>query len=91
MPLIPSDTNLLFEFQRIKFPIRLAFAITFSKSQGQTLDFVSIWLGESHVFTNGQLNVALSRISSYKKILIASDNVSEKTKNIVFKEIYRNA
>ena len=91
MPLIPSDTNLPFEFQRIQFPIRPAFAITFNKSQGQTLDFVSIWLGESHVFTHGQLYVALSRVSSFKKILIASDNVNKKTKNIVFKEIYRNA
>ena len=34
MPLIPSDTNFPFEFQRLQFPIRPAFAITFNKSQG---------------------------------------------------------
>jgi ATP-dependent DNA helicase PIF1 len=45
MPLIPSDTNLPFDFKRLQFPIRPAFAITINKSQGQTLKFVAIWLG----------------------------------------------
>lgn len=111
MPLIPSDTNLPFEFQRLQFPVRPAFAITFNKSQGkifklqllfkryqlclkqnlnigQTLDFVSIWLGDGHVFTHGQLYVALSRVSSLKNIIIATDHINKLTKNVVFKEIF---
>jgi PIF1 helicase. len=33
--MIPTD--MLFEFKRIQFPIRVAFAMTINKSQGQTL------------------------------------------------------
>lgn len=49
MPLIPSDTNLPFDFKRWQFPIRPAFALTINKSQGQTLRFVSIWLGINYI------------------------------------------
>jgi ATP-dependent DNA helicase PIF1 len=49
MPLIPSDTHLPFDFKRLQFPIRPAFAITINKSQGQTLRFVSIWLGINYI------------------------------------------
>ena len=33
MPLIPSDTNLPFDFQRTQFPIRPAFSMTINKFQ----------------------------------------------------------
>jgi ATP-dependent DNA helicase PIF1 len=46
MPLIPTDSQLPFELERIQFPIRLAFAMTINKSQGQTLDYVCLWLNE---------------------------------------------
>ena len=62
--LIPSDTQLPFDFKRCQFPIRPAFCMARNKSQGQTLDCVSICLGDDHVFTHGQLYVAFSRVSS---------------------------
>ena len=52
MPLIPSDTGLPFDFKMIQFPIRPAYCITINKAQGQTLDFVSIWLGIIHFILN---------------------------------------
>lgn len=88
MPLIPSDTDLPFDFQRTQFPIRPAFCITINKSQGQTLDFVSIWLGDDNVFTHGQLYVALSRVSSMKNIKVAINHPNQLTRNVVFKEIF---
>ncbi|GFU62736.1 transposase [Trichonephila clavipes] len=36
IPMIPSDTP--FKFKRLQFPIRLAFAITINKAQGQSLE-----------------------------------------------------
>lgn len=90
MPLIPSDTYLPFDFQRMQFPVRPSFAITINKAQGQTLNFVSIWLGEESVFTHGQLYVALSRVSSIKNIFIALDNTEGLTRNVVFKEIFKS-
>jgi ATP-dependent DNA helicase PIF1 len=88
LPLMPSDTNLPFDFTRTQFPIRPAFCITINKSQGQTLDFISIWLGDDHVFTHGQLYVALSRVSSISQIKIAINNQNRLTRNVVFNEVF---
>ncbi len=89
MPLTPSDTDLPFTFKRIQFPIRPAFAMTISKSQGQTLDFVGLWLNEPF-FTHWQLYIALSRVSSPHNIKIALNNVNKTTRNIVYKQVLLN-
>lgn len=44
-----------------QFPIRLGWAITIHKSQGMTLESVSINMGERGAFCSGQTYVALSR------------------------------
>jgi ATP-dependent DNA helicase PIF1 len=86
MPLTPSDTDLPFEFKRIQYPLRPAFAMTISKSQGQTLDFVGIWLHD-YLFSHGQLYVAMSRVSAIDNIKIAICNNTGKTRNVVYKEV----
>src|SRR5436190_22794492 len=58
IPLASSSTaDLPFDFQRTQFPLRLAFAMTINKAQGQTLRHVGLCLTEP-VFTHGQLYVA---------------------------------
>lgn len=69
LPLIPYDTGLPFDFCRIQFPIKPAFALTINKAQGQTLEKVGLWL-EKPVFSHGQLYVALSRVSNFDKIQV---------------------
>lgn len=85
IPLIQSDTAMPFEFKRIQFPLKPAFALTINKSQGQTLEKVGLWLHEP-VFTHGQLYVAISRVSNFDSLLVALPENQQITRNIVFKE-----
>ncbi|XP_075110200.1 uncharacterized protein LOC107816665 [Nicotiana tabacum] len=70
--------------------------MTINKVQGQTLDFVGIYLREP-VFSHGQLYVALSRAksSNYVKVLIRpsmlANHDDHSTYNIVYDEIIQGA
>lgn len=79
IPIICSDLS--FEFKRFQFPIRIAFAITINKSQGQTLNTVGLNLTNA-CFTHGQLYVACSRVGTPQNLFIYTPN--NKTKNIVY-------
>ncbi|XP_027184177.1 uncharacterized protein LOC113782485 [Coffea eugenioides] len=66
--------------------------MTINKAQGQTLDFVGIYLKES-VFSHGQLYVTLpcAKRAAAVKVLIKPAYFdmpnSERTKNIVYREV----
>ncbi|UYV76902.1 hypothetical protein LAZ67_14002340 [Cordylochernes scorpioides] len=79
IPIISSD--LPFHFKRLQFPVKLCFAMTINKAQGQTMKWAGIDL-QVPCFSHGQLYVACSRVSSSKKLFILAPNGS--TKNIVF-------
>ena len=82
----PSDTELPFTLKRQQFPVRPCFAMLTNKAQGQTLDFVGIYLPD-HVFTHGQLYVAFSRVCNSKAVAVHLGNNRSYTKNIVYKEV----
>ena len=52
-----------------QYPIKLAWAITIHKSQGQTFDNIVIDLGAG-AFTHGQVYVGLSRCTSLQGIIL---------------------
>jgi ATP-dependent DNA helicase PIF1 len=84
----PSAQNLPLPLRRHQFPVRLAFAMTINKSQGQSVSHVGLDL-QTPVFSHGQLYVALSRCTSASriKVLLNANNVGNRTANIVYKEI----
>ena len=56
-----EDTDLPFSLRRYQFPVRLAWAMTINKSQGQTFgERIGIYLTKP-VFAHGQLYCALSK------------------------------
>ena len=63
IPLISSPSDLAFSFKRLQFPVRLCFAMSINKSQGQTLKVAGLQLQEP-CFSHGQLYVACSRVGS---------------------------
>ena len=58
-----------YNLRRRQFPVRLSFAMTINKSQGQTIGRVSLVL-LTPVFTHGQLYVAISRTRSQDDLKI---------------------
>ena len=84
--LIPSETQFQFTLKRRQFPIRPCFAMTMNKAQGQTLDFVGVYLPED-VFSHGQLYVALSRVGNSTCVAVLTNNMDGYTKNIVYREV----
>jgi hypothetical protein len=87
--LFPSDSTLPFEMSRMQFPLKLAYAMTINKAQGQSLNRVGLYL-DNQVFSHGQLYVALSRATSPDRVFVLIPNGSSTAKNIVFREALDN-
>ena len=80
-------TGLPFQFRRTQFPVKLSFAMTINKAQGQTLGHVGLNL-EHSCFSHGQLYVGCSRVGIERNLKIfAPEGI---TKNIVYKEALKD-
>ncbi|XP_052189987.1 uncharacterized protein LOC127799809 [Diospyros lotus] len=85
--LAPSSSEMPFQMTRRQFPVRLAFALTINKSQGQSVKFVGVDL-RIPVFSHGQLYVALSRCTSFDRIsILLPKDCLDSTTNIVYPEL----
>ncbi|XP_058797002.1 ATP-dependent DNA helicase pif1-like [Phymastichus coffea] len=84
-----SENYYPFTFKRRQFPIKLAFAMTINKAQGQTFKKTVVDL-QKDVFNHGQLYVAMSRVRSWDSIKIYLGNYTQtrKVKNYVYKELF---
>ena len=83
--MIPTDMS--FQFQRLQFPVRLAFAITINKAQGQSLELFNLYL-HTDCFLHEQLYIVFSRVGNLDNLFINTENGT--TKNIVYTQVLEN-
>ena len=76
-----NSTNSPIEFSRFQFPVKVCFAMTINKSQGQTLNVAGLCL-EDPCFSHGQFYVGCSRVASSKNLFILAPKGI--TKNVVY-------
>ena len=67
-----ESSSLPFILYRKQFPLTLAFCMTINKSQGQSFDYVGLYI-KRKLFSHGQLYVALSRCNNPKNIYIQNN------------------
>ena len=84
----PTEDQVAFKFTRRQFPVRVSFAMTFNKSQGQSVKYVGLDL-RGPVFSHGQFYVGVSRVTSVHnlKVIWEEKEREAKTKNIVYREV----
>ncbi|KAK9063108.1 hypothetical protein SSX86_016978 [Deinandra increscens subsp. villosa] len=85
-----DEKELPFIFRRRQYPLRICYAMTINKSQGQSLCKIGVYLPEP-VFGHGQLYVAFARATSPAalKVLIVPEEgfPNNKTTNIVYSQL----
>lgn len=83
-----EDNNI--SFSRKQFPVKLSFAFTAHKAQGQSLEKVGV-CAKKDFFTHGQFYVAISRATDPNNLhILLKDANANSTSNVVYEEILDN-
>ena len=70
----PSETDFPIPFQRRQFPVKIAFALTINRAQGQSFNRTAIYLPQP-VFAHGQFYVFLGRSADPNSTKIKVDDI----------------
>ena len=87
IPLTSTDERYI-PFTRLQIPVKLAFAVTKNRSQGQSFGKVGLYL-KYDVFSHGQLYVGMSHVTDPSNLMIylGKDKSKNFTKNEVYPEV----
>jgi hypothetical protein len=90
MTLLAGGEDNPIPLKRRQFPVRLAFAMTINKAQGQSVKWVGLDL-RTPVFSHGQLYVALSRCTHPNRVKAIFPEIEQgtMTSNVVYTEVFR--
>ena len=86
IPLYDRSNDYPWTMIRIQFPVRLCFAMTIHKGQGQSMQQVGVYVAQQ-MFAHGQLYVAVSRAMLAAGLKIFIESGGDMLRNIVYKEI----
>ena len=90
IPLSSSDNSRLpFNLQRLQFPVRLAFAMSINKAQGQSIRHLGLYLIEE-IFSHGQLYVALSRAENKADVSILLNDTNAGLHGMIRNVVYQD-
>ena len=81
-----NENELPYILTRKQFPIKVCFAMTINKAQGQSFNEIGVDLRHS-VFTHGQFYVAVSRATDAKGLHLLLPEGQTTTDNIVYSEV----
>ena len=85
IPLISSQMHLPIEFKRLQFLLRLSFATSINKYQGQTIKIVGLHLQE-HCFSHEQFYAGCSRVGCESNLCMLPQ-LPIFTRNVVYEEV----
>ena len=77
---VSKDDFPILDFRRCQFPIRVCFAMTINKAQGQSIPGALGIDLHGQCFSHGKLYVALSRTTSPRNVFICTANGTKKKK-----------
>ena len=86
IPMYDRSNEFPWTMIRTQFPVRVCYAMTIHKGQGQSMDKVGVYIGHE-IFAHGQLYVGLSRVKRDLGLKVFIKGGKRLVKNIVYKEI----
>ena len=86
IPMVDTSGEFPWVMTRVQYPVRVCFAMSFHKGQGQSLSRVGLYINRP-IFTHGMLYVGLSRGVDMDQVKVFLANSKKYADNVVFYEM----